>query len=183
MLGYPVVSVIVVVVRSPADENHWEDKEDDEDGAGVDVDGEDGETCQWSWYWGGREGGLSQFYNNEISLSLVNTGILAWNIFNREPWELWDYMVMVEWNVASLLVRNILQSAGTRPDQWRLVVSAAALQSPERDSWYQPQLEDGGEGRGGTHQAEQHSADLSQPQPDHLSGGESWEVKSYAGKL
>ena len=56
MRGYPVISVIVVVVRSPADEeeNHWENEEDDEDGAGVDVDGEDGETRQWSRYWGGR---------------------------------------------------------------------------------------------------------------------------------
>ena len=61
LLGYPVISVIVVVVRSPADEeeNHGEDQEDDEDGAGVDVDGEDGQTCQWSRYWGGREGGLT----------------------------------------------------------------------------------------------------------------------------
>ena len=53
--GYPVISVIVVVVRSPADEeeNHGENQEDDEDGAGVDVDGEDGETRQWSRYCGG----------------------------------------------------------------------------------------------------------------------------------
>ena len=44
---YPIVFVIIVVEGSPGDEDkhHGEDHEDDEDGAGVNIDGE---NCQAS---------------------------------------------------------------------------------------------------------------------------------------
>ena len=46
-VDYPIVFVIIVVEGSPGDEDkdHGEDHEDDEDGAGVNIDGE---NCQAS---------------------------------------------------------------------------------------------------------------------------------------
>ena len=144
MRGYPVISVIVVVIRSPADEeeNHWENEEDNEDGAGVDVDGEDGETRQWSRYWGGR--GEVTINNNKISqILLVNTGMFAWNIFKRETETTWWGVEEVEDDrgMLPLCCYQTSCSAVARPDQWLELTCQLQLCSHQpADSWHQPQL-------------------------------------------
>ena len=51
-LTHPIVFVIVVIVGPPCDEqeDHGENHEDDEDGAGVDVNGKDCQSIQIAGY-------------------------------------------------------------------------------------------------------------------------------------